>query len=154
VCEHQGDLDGALATNQHALALARDAGMPSLVAGICGNLANVCLTRSDYDVAKRHLIESLEAGLASAELVLLRNGCVTAASLAMALEEEMRAAEFMGMAERLRAIHGAPYEPDNQPRIDEILRLLGDEVSRARAHYAGETPEVVVKGVVAWLRSA
>jgi hypothetical protein len=153
VCEHQGDLDGAVATNQHALMLARSAGMPSLVAGLCGNLANISVTRRDVEHAKAYLAESLEVALASAELMLLRNGFVTAASLAMVLEDDAYAADCLGMAERIRAIHGGPYEPDNQQTVDALTRLLGDTVNAATAHHAGQAPDALVQRAMAWLRS-
>jgi hypothetical protein len=63
--------------------------------------------------------------------MLLRNGFVTAASLAMVIEDDAYATDCLGMAERIRAIHGGPDEPDNQPTVDAAARRRNQHRDRA-----------------------
>lgn len=136
VCEHMGDLSGAIEMNTQCLALAREGGMPSLIAGICGNLASETLALGDLLQTRRYLTEALDVALRAGELLIVRNAFVTAAQLALRLEEPERAAECLGMAYRARAMQGVAFEPDAQQAIDALATELGELVEPAIARYA------------------
>jgi predicted ATPase/DNA-binding SARP family transcriptional activator len=134
---NRGDVERAGVAYSEGLAIGRRLGFIPAIAHHSIGMGRVTRTRGDYDSALGHFSEALTAlrklrdRWAAAQVIEL------VASVAIAQNESLRAAQLLGAAEAIRESLGAP-----------VPRLLQEEHSRMVAHVRTSLPPAALEA--AW----